>query len=77
MDKEIIIGGKKHSLLPNESQIGDPFLVKFYGSDKWYYAIYSDVDEFDVHLKRGKSKKHRKEWYKFSIASLSTIHLLD
>jgi len=47
--------------LPN---IGDAVLVKTL-SGQVFYAVYSDIDEFDVHRFTGMSK-YRECWFKYS-----------
>ena len=47
--------------------INIPLLVEMRSGEK-YYAIYSNIDEFDVHGPNG--NEYRAQWYKFSSKSI-------
>ena len=50
--------------------IGDRILVTFSDITKLYYAIYSDFDEFDVHMPELEPDETRAAWYKHSCLSV-------
>lgn len=51
-------------------KIGDALLVSFQDVSKMYYAIYSGIDEFDVHMPLVGKSPYRKKWYKHSSSSV-------
>lgn len=70
-DHKPISGGVNWKEYKNQKPIkGDRVLVKMITGDI-YYAIYSDVDEFDIHMP-GPEVKSRLSWYKHSSRSIDS-----
>ena len=76
MESSMMLGDQEVSLLPNESQIGETFVVVFYNSPKKFYAIYSGVNEFDVHMRQGYGPNYREEWHKFTVKPIKAFYKL-